>query len=112
MICTFFDQQDRSNPWNGTRVADRGQFVEIMESWSGRPPFMCELIGENGYDLVFGVGPSLGCAQYGRHDGEPPFLMATVRGEGHDAEDMDFLMGGTPTPVPLRECLPMDVITE
>jgi hypothetical protein len=115
MICQFFDDQDRANPWNGTEVTDAATLHRILADVKDREPFICLLYGKNGYDLTFGVGPFVGFAQYARHGGEPPFLMAVdkdIQDSVGYMNDVEFLCGNTPTPIPLRECLPMDRIID
>ena len=42
-----------------------------------RPPFMCQFVGENGFNLTVGIDHDFGCVQYSANDGSPPYLMAT-----------------------------------
>jgi len=111
MIVTFFDQQDPSNKLNGFPI-DRGPpLIQTLESMlRQRKPFICELMGENKFDLTIGIGP-LGCAQYGGPDRDPPYLMAVAKKPllpGY----IEFLCGNTPTPIKSRFCMPFEEILD
>ncbi len=72
MNTQFFDRQDPRNPHNGAKLHDAAEFIKCLAEAKGRPPFFCELIGDNGYKLLLGVGEAVGCAQYSASDGSPP----------------------------------------
>jgi len=107
----FFDREDENDPQNGTEIECADQIMEILESAQARTPFFAELVGENGYSLILGIG-ALGCAQYSPSDGDNQYLMAidptTQLGEGH----MEFLARGTLTPVSMRYALSVERIKE
>jgi hypothetical protein len=126
MKVTFFDRQEEDNPLNGSQLVNGKETLNLLERLKSRDPFMCELVGENGYTLLMGLGGSVSSVQYGRSDGEPPYFEAVAPGkpkqipgtEGHhyqasiDADRRsgatapEFMMGDTPTPVPTRYALP------
>lgn len=110
MNIQFFDRQDRSNPRNAMMVSDPKVLLSWIDEMHRRPPFFCELIGENGAKLLLGISNTLGCAQYSVSDGSPPYLMAV----GNEPEDndrfMEFLTANTDTPVPIKFCLPLERI--
>jgi hypothetical protein len=111
MIAHFFDRQDSRNAHNGVVVAD----VDTLWTWlfeEARPAFLCELICDNGFKLLIGVSPSLGCSQYSAVDGSPPYLMALGPDDPNGEEYMEFLTGNTDTPIPLKYCMPMSQIKQ
>jgi len=108
---TFLDGQDNTNPLNGSVIQDRERLLEIFDRLRSRPPFVCELAGENGFYLHVGIG-KLGHAQYSRMDGEPPYLLAVAPQPGRRDEYIDFLLWQTPTPISKRYCMPFDSIRE
>jgi hypothetical protein len=116
MKVEFFDRQDKKNPMNGLEIVERAALERILGSLRSRSPFFFELVGENGYTLLVGLAKSIGCAQFSRTDGEPPYLMATLSnlkaGNEREGQDVEFLIGNTPTPVRARYCLPLDVIMQ
>ena len=72
MIVTLLDQQDPSNKLNGVPIDKQATLIEIVEDMRRRrKPFVCQLFGENKFDLMIGIGP-LGCAQYAGPDHDPP----------------------------------------
>ena len=76
MNVTFKDLQDRSNVMNGTCVRDSPALYAILDSLREREPFMFELVGANGFTLLIGFSKEVGCVQFSKNDGAPPYLMA------------------------------------
>jgi hypothetical protein len=108
----IYDRQDLRNAVNGTGVANGKQVVALIEALRQRPPFFCELVGENGYNLLVGIGGAIGCTQYSRADGNPPYWMATSPSTKHKEGVVDFLIADTATPVPARYCVPFDAVKD
>jgi hypothetical protein len=112
MSVTFFDREDDANYLNGTIIRDRNRLFQILKDLRSREPFVCELVGDNGYRLDVGVG-DYGCVQHCRIDGDPPYRMAVNRStEGQVDEYIEFLLGGTGTPISKRYCMPFDSVLE
>jgi hypothetical protein len=76
------------------------------------PPFFCELLGQNGQKILLGIGGPKGCVQHSNIDGSPPYLMAVSENPEHQSEHVDFLIGGTLTPVPAHYCVPFQTVSE
>jgi hypothetical protein len=112
MIVTFFDQQDESNPINGSAIADSEELLRILDSLRTRSPFLAQLFGENGYNLMVGIGGAIGCVQYSRTDGSPPYLLAVASNPIAENGDIEFLLGNTPTPISVRHILPFEKVKE
>jgi hypothetical protein len=112
MNVVFNHQQDHSPQLDGVTVHDRKELFALLDSFKGREPFVGELIGENGYKLMLGIGDEIGCVQYSPSNGEAPYLMAVAPGDYPESEYVEFLMGNTPTPVPKRFCLPFGIVKE
>jgi len=126
MHVTFFDRQEQDNPLNGSLLVSGEETLNLLERLQFRDPFVCELVGENGYTLLMGLGGSVASVQYSRSDGEPPYFEAVAPGkpkqisgsEGHpwqaavEADEMsgatapEFMIGGTATPTPSRYVVP------
>jgi|EndMetStandDraft_2_1072991.scaffolds.fasta_scaffold91993_3 hypothetical protein len=111
MIVTFFDREDETNHLSRTVIGDNDRLFQILEGLRNRLPFFCELVGENGFHLMVGVG-EMGCVQYSRCDGTPPHLVAIADSQQLRDGYSEFLINGTPTPVPNRFCMPFDSILE
>ena len=75
MHVLYANQQDDLDPMNGT-VIDGVKLAELLDGRRKKPPFLARLSGENGFELMIGIGGNVGCAQYSRSDGELPYLMA------------------------------------
>jgi len=115
MIVTFYDREDEANELNGAVIRDRRRLRQVLESLleslQVRWPFVCELVGENGFQLTIGVG-KIGCVHYSRCDGSPPYLMAVARRNVLEADEPEFMLGGTPTPIPAHFCMPFDDVID
>lgn len=108
MIAVFQDFEQRANPKNGTSVTSPAEVAAFFRSLAGRKPFMFELRGEDGFILTIGLAADCGTVQYSPDDGLPPYLMAVASDAMTDGEFVEFLAGGTPTPIPRRFCLPLN----
>jgi hypothetical protein len=111
MMAEFRDMQEMSHGLNGTRVYRLAELLMTLDRLRDREPFMFDLAGENGKRLSVGISPTCGCAQFSSSDGDPPYWVAVAPGE-HDieTEGMEFLMGGTPTPILERHCVPTEML--
>jgi len=112
MIVRFLDQQDESNSLNGLIIADNEQLSLILDSLRTRKPFLAQLFGDNGHNLMVGIGGTIGCVQYSRSDGNSPYLVAVAPNPTAEEEDIEFLCGNTPTPVSVRYTLPFEKVKE
>lgn len=110
MNVEFFDTQDERNPLNGLIVSEGSCLSELLDQLKDRPPFFCNLIGQDGHTVLLGIGGPRGCVQYSRTDGAPPYLMAISRDPEVSREFFEFLIGNTPSPVPSRYCPPFDTV--
>lgn len=108
MMATFHDQQEPTNAANGRALSSRTDVAQLFESLKGRPPFMFELVGEEGHSLTVGYSDSVCTVQYAASDGQPPYLIAVNEGASDDEAFVEFMAGGTPTPIPGRFCLPTE----
>jgi hypothetical protein len=109
----YVNQQDRSDPMNRSVLVDADQLTELLDGWRNSVPFMADLTGDNGFELLIGLGRNLGCAQFSRADGEPPYLMAV---SSHpppvSAGYVEFLAAGAPTPVAARYIISFDELKQ
>jgi hypothetical protein len=108
----FLDHQDRGNPLNGTEIVSRDALSRVLDGLRGREPFFCEIVGENGFKLLLGVGADYSCAQHSPSDGSTPYLMAVADPDESVDEFQEFLTANTLTPVPKRYCLSFDRMKE
>ena len=111
MKVQFFDRQDAANSLNGMSITSLSEFHSALESARGRPPFFTELIGDNGFKLLLGIGGEEGCAQFSSVDGTAPYLMAVSLDKGEEGEQV-FLIDDIASPVPKRYCLPNNIIED
>jgi len=114
MLVEFYDRENLGNSRNGDCFSKCDELLLLFEEFRSREPFFCELVGSNGFNLLIGLGNDVGCAQYSKSNGEPPYLMALAQPplkEGKE-EFHEFLTGGTPTPVENRYCISYYALTE
>jgi hypothetical protein len=112
MTAIFFDRQDVLNPENGLSIHCAKHLQSLLRALSKRPPFFAELLSSNGAKLLIGIGMPLSCAQYGRHDGTPPYFMALSNDLGLNDKQVDFLIGHEASSVPGLYCLPFSTVEE
>jgi hypothetical protein len=105
MSTRFFDRQDMGNPINGAGINDALELRRALGDVRARPPFFAELLGDNGFKLLLGVGMPEGCVQFSAADGSPPYFMAIAPSADDRDGTVEFLLGDTPSPVPRRYCL-------
>jgi hypothetical protein len=108
MKVRYVNQQDKFDPMNRNVIGSARELAELLDQRRNRAPFMADLVADNGFELLLGIGPNVGCAQYSRADGEPPYLMA-VSPERHMRKGcVEFFVSNTPTPVAARYILSFD----
>jgi len=111
MNVTFIDTDDRANILNGTIISDSERLSHILQELRTREPFICELTGENVFMLDVGIGKD-GFVQYSRSNGEPPYLVAVSPHADRSDKYTEFFSGGTPTPIPNRNCMPFELVRQ
>jgi hypothetical protein len=63
--------------------------------------------------LTIGIGTPYGFVEYMDNDGSPPYLVAKVDMENQGKDTLvEFDSGGTPTPIPMENCLPFDRVVD
>ena len=96
----FYDRQDEQNELNGTALVME-QIGSLLSSLHNRDPFFFELVRDDGTTLLVGYAGDCGCAQFSATDGSPPYWLAREPDRGEACEgNVEYLIGGTPTPVP------------
>jgi Immunity protein Imm1 len=111
MTLVFFDLEEEANPLNGMKIYKSAELLKIFDSLRERPPFFFELVGAQGNKLLVGLAGTIGCVQHSHSSGRIPYLMAR-QPESNPNGHIEFLIGGTGTPVPRRFCMPYDVVVQ
>lgn len=113
MKVQFKDLDDLTNPMHGETLTNANEVRALLDQLHSRTPFMCELVGVNGYMLTVGIGGDRGCVQYSPSDGTPPYLMAVSPAEPEpNIEEMEFVVGGTATPIDARYCFAFELVKD
>lgn len=108
MIVRYENEQSASDPLNGTVVAGSLKLTQILESSRDNAPFFARFTSENGFEIMIGIGRDVGCAQYSRSDGMPPYLMAVSSDPPMRRGCLEFLAANTPTPIAARYIISFD----
>lgn len=111
MSARYCDFQDASNPLNGSTI-DADQLGIIFDQAETRDSFAFELVAENGCSLIVGIAPTVGSLQHTPADGNPPYRVAITPTIVIESEEFEFLCGGTLSPFPARNVLPIEIIRE
>jgi hypothetical protein len=132
MKLEFLDMEDENNPLNRALIDSDQELVRILDQLRHRKPFGLRLKGENGFTLDICLAREFGSVQHSTSSGDTPYLMAVAPGsspilstgvvgpyalactadEKNGAETPEFLVGGTPTPIPTRYCLPYGLLRD
>jgi hypothetical protein len=114
MNARFQDLQHPRNPRNGELLRDHWTVLALLDELRQvMPAFMCQFVGDNGFNLTVGIDHAFGCVQHSPNDGSPPYLMATAPANADsDQREMAFLVGDTLTPIDGRYRLPFDTVME
>ncbi len=112
MKVRYDNEQDDTDPMNGAVIANGGQLSELLNGRRSNPPLFIRLSGSNGYEMMVGIGVEVGCVQYSRSDGEPPYLVAVPLRPHMTGGDVEFLTGDTATPVPARNIVSFDELKQ
>ena len=112
MKLTPLDMEDSNSRWNNRPIKTEAELTAILADSHEKRPFLLQLEGDNGFKLIIGVGGPVGCAQFSSVDGNTPYQMAVSKGgqTADSSEAVEFLAGGTPTPIPIRRCVPFEAL--
>ena len=106
---TIVDYDNRKVVIPITSVED---LIRVLNSFQHGSQKFVDLIAPEGDILTMGIGPEFGCVQVTKNLGNRSYWVAIntliTSGEGF----LYFDAGGTPTPVPLKWCLPTKTVLE
>ena len=108
MKVRYKNQQSGADPLNGSEITTAAQLGDLLDERRNCPPFIARLAGENGYELMIGMGSGVACAQYSLSVGDPPYLVALAPQRRVKTRLVAFLMNNTPTEIPARFILSCD----
>ena len=112
MKIRYINQQNKSDSMNGAVIEESVKLAELLNNKRNEPPFLGELSGSNGYHIEFGIGGDIGCVQFSRMDGDPPYLMAVSTNPPIKSGYVEFLISNTPTPFAARYIISFDELKE
>ena len=107
MAVSFHDLEHTGSPLNGGKLADAADIATLLDRLIHRPPFVFELRGDTHFKLTIGIARDRGFAQHSSCDGSPPYLVALATEPAANRDVIEFLTGGTLTPIDRRFILPI-----
>jgi hypothetical protein len=105
MKILYDNEQDRSDAANGREITTAQELAAVLDERRIHAPFMARLTGDNGYELVIGMGGGVACAQYSLSSGDPPYFLAVAPQRHVTGKYVGFLTANSPTEVPSRYIL-------
>ena len=112
MNVRYENQEDDADPMNGAVIATDAKLIELLNDRRNYPPFCARFAGDNGFELMIEIGGDVGCVQYSSSTGDPPYLMAVSHQPPMKSGDIEFMMGGTSTPIPARNIVSFDELKQ
>lgn len=112
MKIKYDNQQDALDPLNGSMIESSAALTNLLEDARSKVPFFVRLLGDNGFELMVGIGGNVGCVQHSRSYGESPNLMAVSKHPLMKQGCVEFLTANTPTPVAARYIINFDELRE
>lgn len=112
MKVRYDNEQNTTDPMNGKLISENMNLLELLDDRRREHPFIFRLSGDNGFELLVGLGLDLGCVQYSASNGDPPYLMAVSARPPMKRGYMEFLTANTPTPFAARYIISFDELKE
>jgi hypothetical protein len=112
MIVQFRNNQDKSDPQHDATFSEAASLSGLLDNARKRHPFIAELRGDNGFELVMGIGGNFACVEHRRINGDLPYLMAVSHQPPLTNGEVEFLTANTPTPIAARYILSFDELKE
>lgn len=103
---TLFDRAPAD--WHsipGIEITSAEYLNRVIQSFAMREAGIVELLSANGNRLQVGVGGGLCCVQFIKADNLPPYYCVNAQNPIPGEHEVEFLLGGTPTPVSRKQCL-------
>ena len=105
MIIQYRNNQDQSDPQHEAFFTESRTLSNLLDNARQKTPFIAELRGDNGFELVMGIGGDFGCAEHIAINGDLPYLMAMSPHPPLMTGEIEFLTADTPTPIAARYIL-------
>ena len=112
MIVQYLNNQDKSDSQSGAVFTDGERLSVLLNGLRKRSPFVAELRGDSGFELLVGIGGNLGFVEHRRIDGDLPYLVAVSPDPPIKSGEVEFLTANTPTPIRARYILSFDELKQ
>src|ERR1700684_1906623 len=97
MIVRYFNNQNKLDLMNGKAITESATLVALLGERRNDRPFIAKLLGENGFELVSGMGNDLCGVEHMCSNGDVPYLMAISARPPMKGGYVEFLTANTPT---------------
>ena len=108
MMVRYFNNQDELDPMNGKTITESAALANLLDVRRQDKPFLADLCGDNGFQIMIGIGGDASCVQYSRTDNKPPYLMAMSTQPPMRRGYVEFLVNNTPTAIAARYIISFD----
>lgn len=98
----YLNHQNKRDPMHGAFITGSAQLAGLLDNARREPPFVANLEGDNGYEILMGIGKKFGWAQFSRSNSGGPYLMAVSPEPPLKRGYLEFLAANTPTPIAAR----------
>jgi Immunity protein Imm1 len=112
MIVRYFSHQDKFDALNGKPIGQATQLTELLHRRRNQRPFVAELSGDNGFQIVCGISTDLCCAEHRQTNGDLPYLMAVSPHPRLKVGHVEFYAANTPTPIAARYIISFDELKD
>jgi hypothetical protein len=112
MVIHFLNYQDKRDPNHGRAISNEDELAILLDQARKARPFIAEFCSPSDFHLTIGIGGNFGCVQHSRVDGDLPYLMAVFHNPPMNGGCIDFLCGGTPTPIRAKNILSFDELKQ
>ena len=101
MKVTYENNEHKDDPDNGRAFSSVSEVLPLLDEQPPcrRCPFSFHLIDERGRWLTVGIEAEFGFVQYEEDEGGPYFLALDPETARVSTTNMEFMVGGTPTPI-------------
>lgn len=112
MKVQYYNYQNKRDPKHGVVITGNAQLAELLENARREPPFIANLEGDNGSEILMGISEKFGWVQYSLSNSGGPYLMAVSPEPPFKRGYLEFLAANTLTPIAARYVIRFDELKQ